>query len=93
MRDRFELGHAYYATPAITGARQRIVIPIGRAGSEIQFAFIDDLANANVEPIEGVDREFVQIVPGDGQVYGCSCAAEVPASESARVMAIINGGH
>ena len=93
MRDQFVIGHAYYATPAITGARQRIVIPIGRCGSEIQFAFIDDLANAHVEPIEGVDREFVQLVPGDGHVYGCSCAAEVPASESARVMAIINRGH
>lgn len=92
MNNRFEIGHAYYASPAIEGARQRIVIPIGRSGSEIQFAFIDDLSNANVEPIAGVEREFVRMLTGEGLVYGCSCASEVPASESARVLSIIKGG-
>lgn len=87
----FEIGRAYYASPAVVGAKQRIVIPIGREGNLIQFAFIDDLSNAMVEPIEGVPREFVKIKPGDGMVYGVSCAGEVPASESAKVLSIIRG--
>lgn len=89
---QFEIGRAYYATPAMPGAPQRIVIPIGREGSAIQFAFVDALANTHAEAF-GADREVVQLFPGDGRVYTSSCACLVPASESARVLDLIRSCH
>lgn len=91
--DQFEIGRAYYATPALPGARQRIVIPIGREGSDIQFAFVDALANTTSESVSSVCREFVRLDIGDGHIYSCSCACSVPASESAKVLDLIRSCH
>lgn len=89
MADQFEIGRAYYATPAMPGAKQRIVIPIGRDGDQIQFAFVEDLANASCDILDGA-REYVTM-DVDGQRYVSSSACVVPASESAKVLDLIRG--
>lgn len=86
----FRVGNAYFATPALEGARKRIVVPIGRAGNCIQVAFVDVLADGvcDARPLGGFDREVVQLKTADG-VYTVSAASEVSSADAEIVRDIL----
>ncbi len=71
----FELGAIYCATPALRGARQRLVIPIGRQGFRLQVALVDDFSVADLDLDVAADygREFWRITTRDGS-YSMSAA-------------------
>lgn len=88
--DKFEFGKVYWATPVHREQPRRVVIMIGRNQHTVQFAFVEDLASADVDQMicEGVGREFCRIRDRDND-YNCSCACEVPAADAALVYSAI----
>lgn len=86
----FEIGQAYHATGCVNPMDRRFVVAIGREGSHVQFAFVDDLASANVRPLSGFDREFLKVEDKSGTQYNVSAAVPVSMAESAEVLAILN---
>lgn len=88
--ERFIVGNAYVATPALEGARKRIVVPIGRAGNCIQVAFVDALANGvcAARSLGDFEREVVQLKTDDG-VYTVSAASEVSSADAEIVRDIL----
>lgn len=62
----FVVGQAYHATGCVNPGDRRFVVAIGREGSRVQFAFVDDLAIANVHPLSGFDREFLKVEDKSG---------------------------
>ena len=87
---KFRIGAVYCATPAMQGAKQRLVIPVGRVGGQMQVATVDDLVLTHVAVGGLCDREFAQMVLADGS-YSFSSACEVSAAEYARVRKILGG--
>lgn len=81
-----EHGGVYYATPALEGAKKRIVAVIGREGSTVQLAFLDELAVGRMEQMHG--REIVAVDTEIGR-YTISAALPVPASDAAIVQDIL----
>lgn len=75
MSYTFVLGQVYCATPALRGARQRLVIPIGRQGVRLQVALVDDFSIANLDLDVAADygREFGRMTTRDG-IYSMSAA-------------------
>lgn len=88
--ERFVIGNAYFAIPALEGARKRIVVPIGRAGNCIQVAFVDELGYGvcDVRALGDFDREVVQFKTADG-VYTVSAASEVSSADAEIVCDIL----
>lgn len=89
--DQFRIGAVYVATPALEGQRQRLVIPIGRQGSTMQIAFVDNLATVHVTVDTLCGREYARGNHVDGH-YAFSSACEAPASDTARVLDILEAG-
>lgn len=88
MAYALEIGGVYYATPALEGGRKRIVAVIGREGSAVQLAFLDELACARAIEMHG--REVAHVETGSGQ-YTVSAAIPVAASDAAIVQDILKG--
>lgn len=86
----FVVGQAYHATGCLNPRDRRFVVAIGREGSRVQFAFVDDLASADAKPLTGFDREFLQVQDKTGNKYNVSAAVPVSMSESAEVLSILN---
>lgn len=90
MNNQFRIGACYVATPALQGARKRIVIPIGRQDKKMQIALVDNLEMADVSVGGLCEREFARVVLSDG-TYTFSSACEVSAGEYAKVREILGG--
>lgn len=88
MAYALEIGGVYYATPAFEGAKKRIVAVIGRQGSAVQLAFLDELAVGKAIELHG--RE-VATVDTDIGMYTVSAAVPVAASDAAIVQDILKG--
>jgi len=80
MKLEFELGKAYYATPAIKGQQQRLVVPIGRQGGTIMFAVVGGLWCAQIVADASLGREY-SIVTGEDGRYCVSAAARATDSD------------
>lgn len=78
----FELGAIYCATPALRGARQRLVIPIGRQGVRLQVVLVDDFSVADLDLDVAADygREFGRLQLRDGS-YSMSAACLASAEQ------------
>ena len=81
MKGRFEIGQVYIATAALQGQRQRLAVVIGRMGSTVQLAFVNELATAKVHSF-GEDREYGSSKTEYGN-YNISSAAKASADEAA----------
>ena len=88
MAYSLEIGGVYYATPALEGAKKRIVAVIGRQGSAVQFAFLDELAVGKAIELHG--REVVS-VDTDCGMYTVSAAVPANAGDAAIVQDILKG--
>lgn len=90
MSDRLVVGHTYVATPSLAGARQRIVVPIGRVGERVQFAFVNGLVSGDIDAqcLECLGREVVRLKCNDG-IYTVSAVCELCASDVAIVNNIL----
>ncbi|MBO5905344.1 MAG: hypothetical protein J6Q84_02870 [Kiritimatiellae bacterium] len=88
MAYALEIGGVYYATPALEGAKKRIVAVIGRQGEHVQLAFLEELAVGKAVEMHG--RE-VASVDTDSGMYTVSAAVPANASDAAIVMDIVNG--
>lgn len=82
----FEVGHVYYATPAIVGQPKRLASLIGRDGSHLQFAFVDELVGGTVEIF--FNRETARIKTAIGS-YNVSAAIMANASETAVINSLL----
>lgn len=88
--NKFKIGAVYCATPALEGAKKRLVIPIGRLGHQMQVATICELTTATVEVGGLCGREFARVLLKDG-VYIISSACEMMAQDFAEVQEILEG--
>ncbi|MBR2921510.1 MAG: hypothetical protein IKC27_09180 [Kiritimatiellae bacterium] len=88
MAYALEIGGVYYATPALEGAKKRIVAVIGRQGSAVQLAFLNELAVGKAVELHG--RE-VATVDTDSGVYTVSGAVAANAGDAAIVQDILKG--
>ena len=80
---RFEIGAPYVAVPDILQKGRLIVVPIGRQGGSVQFAFVSDLKIGEVCMMNG-DREFARIETDRG-VYCVSSISKIDAEGHAEV--------
>ena len=91
MKYQFEKGKAYYANPALPGAKQKIVLCIGvnsgRAGIFATFSQVGLLKRAKVRNIEGRDTVMLRCCDGD---YFVSAAVDVNVSAAAEIIDCIN---
>ncbi len=85
----FQIGTPYYANPAMQEHPQKIVVPIGRYGREIQVATIGSIEVMEVCIFD--DREFAK---GNFELgcYTMSAAVPACASEAAHICAILGKG-
>ena len=90
MNNQFRICACYYAVPALEGAKKRIVIPIGRTGSQMQIATVDDFRVVDVEISPFCGREFARGMLRDG-FYTLSSVCEVSDAEYAAVREILGG--
>ena len=88
MAYALEIGGVYYATPALEGAKKRIVAVIGRQGSAVQLAFLNELAVGKAVDMHG--RE-VATVDTDLGMYTVSGAVPANAGDAAIVQDILKG--
>lgn len=88
MAYALEIGGVYYATPALEGAKKRIVAVIGRQGSAVQLAFLNELAVGKAVEMHG--RE-VATVETDLGMYTVSGAVPANAGDAAIVQDILRG--
>ena len=88
MAYALEIGGVYYATPALEGAKKRIVAVIGRQGSAVQLAFLNELAVGKAVEMRG--RE-VATVDTDLGMYTVSGAVQANAGDAAIVQDILKG--
>ena len=88
MAYSLEIGGVYYATPALEGGKKRIVAVIGRQGSAIQLAFLDELAVGKAVEMHG--REVVSVHTDSG-MYTVSGAIPANAGDAAIVQDILKG--
>ena len=85
----FQKGDAYFATPTVKSAKQKIVACIGRRGRFATFARVDMLHRVQVGEIEG--RETATIKAKDGLDYFVSAATVVDLDNVANVLAAMEG--
>lgn len=83
---KFKVGATYVAAPALEGARKRLAVVIGREGDAVQLAFIEELALARLQVVNG--REILTCVTGLGY-YSLSSAVPAAASDAAIVNDIL----
>lgn len=88
MNSQFRIGAVYCATPALAGAKQHLIVPIGRQGCAMQIALVSDFTLATVAVSDVYGREFARLQLGDG-CYTTSSACEVDAAEYAHVRRIL----
>lgn len=88
MNSQFRIGAVYCATPALAGAKQQLIVPIGRQGHAMQIALVSDFSLASVAVSDDYGREFARLQLGDG-CYTTSSACEVDAAEYARVRQLL----
>jgi hypothetical protein len=82
----FEVGATYVAAPALEGARKRLAVVIGREGDAVQLAFINELALARLQVVNG--REILTCDTELGY-YSLSSAVPAAASDAAIVNDIL----
>ena len=83
---KFKVGATYVAAPALEGARKRLAVVIGREGDAVQLAFIEELALARLQVVNG--REILTCATGLGY-YSLSSAVHAAACDAAIVNDIL----
>ena len=81
----FKIGSVYHATPALVGQR-RLAALIGRDGTSLQYAFVDELSCGMVEIV--CDRETAQLETEIG-TYNVSAAVPANANETAIINSLL----
>ena len=88
MNEVFRIGTVYVATPVLQGLQQKLVIPVGRDGRNMQIALVDNLEMADVSVGGMCDREFARVTLEMGD-YTFSSACEASVEEYAKVRQIL----
>ena len=88
LNNQFRIGACYVATPALVGAKQQLIVPIGRQGHAMQIALVSDFSLASVAVSDEYGREFARLQLGDG-CYTTSSACEVGVADYANVRRIL----
>jgi len=87
MSYSFEKGKAYYATPTLIGAKNKIVACTGRYGRTATFTRVDMLKRVEVGQVD--DRETAIIKADDGLDYFVSSAVCADLENAVAVLSAI----
>ena len=85
---RFQVGQTYIATPCFEGARQKIVVVIGRKDGHLQLAGVKDLDEGKVMVFDG--REMAQFDAPDGLRYSIHSTCPIDAVAGARAFRMMH---
>ena len=88
MNNQFRIGAVYCATPALAGAKQQLIVPIGRQGHAMQIALVSDFSVATVAVSDEYGREFARLQLPTG-CFTTSSACEVGVADYANVRRIL----
>lgn len=83
---RFQVGEVYIATPAIQGQPRKLAAIIGREGSMLQVAFVDELVVGESKMYDG--RDFASLETRIGR-YNISACVKAAAKDAAIVNDIL----
>lgn len=77
MEMYFKVGSVYKATGTKPGVAMRYVVCLGRQGRFVNLGFIDEACQVRTCDQFGLDREFVQLIARNGEIYNVSAAIDV----------------